>query len=275
MAKVFSQDIPCSQYDYYKGILTPSYNHRLCKRGDIVKKPCRYSEKQQTSPAQREVRDAFKDSCNCWHLQKEENDWTPPDPGPRPYSYWRNLALKSRLYPYQYYMHRTISLFYKELTVPWCVLGAVGDASIANIYPDENMGELSFLWAESYYFGEVYRFLISRGPEDQGKPYLNIYCLGRWFAYPEAGWLQAWSTVPDSFDEMTVTWNNAPSQDALLDSKQLPHLNQYYKFSVGAANSILFRLIEEYNPYVEDIGACTFASREHSISGYRPYFSTD
>ncbi|GAH54042.1 unnamed protein product, partial [marine sediment metagenome] len=259
MAKVIGQDIPSKFYDQYTSILTPAHDNKITPYRKVIKAPCRFSPRQQTSALQLKVRLAFKDSAACWHNQKGEDDWVPYQNGFRPYLWWLSQALAARRYPYQHYMHSTIGLFYRDRPVPWCVELEEGDSTICNYDPDDNYGDLHFLYAESLYYGEVCRFLMFRGPGDSGKPYLNIYCVGRWFGYPEANRLQAWSTDPDEFEEMEVTWNNQPSMVSLLDQQILEYGSMFYKFNVGAANSILFKIIEEYNPYVEDIGAVTFA----------------
>jgi len=275
MAKVIGQDIPCKHYDRYTSFLTPSHDHVLSKYKKVIKAYCRSTPRLKTSLAQLKVREAFKDSAKCWHDNKSENGWIPYQDGFRPYWYWKEGGIHYRLYPYQYFMHRTISPFYRSMHIPWCVNFDLQDTFISSAFPDGNFCRDMFLIARFDYGGVMCRFHIKRGVRDQEKEYLNIYC-SEFISTPKGNTrLYVFSSWPYEWDEWKITYENQPQEYASLANLSFKGTG-WYKFPVPlACQNVILRLWPEEYKYWDYFILGVFNSEEYPDFNQRPYFSYD
>lgn len=273
MAIVFSQDIPSSQYDYYKGVLSPAYNNTLVGKGDVVKKPYRKKKRKAPSAAQLKVREAFRDSCDCWWKQKEEGISIPPEWGPRPLWWWYQHAVMRRMMVFHYFQHRTISPFYNDETIPWCEYGPKRDVHVDSALPSTNFGKWETIQAQVIYQRRWKRFFIMKDPDEYFEHDLNLYCtvLGKGgdFATPI---LSCYSIKRNVIGEMTMTWQNQPTMYEELTYHAVTStgwhvLNtgiDWIAFGFKIKNE---ETLPDYNKY-----DCRFASMNHPEEGKRPFW---
>jgi hypothetical protein len=273
MAKVIGQDIPCRYYDRYTSFLTPSYDHTLSKYKKVVKPFCRGSPRLKTSLAQLRVRQAFRDSAECWHENKGEDGWVPYDDGYRPYWYWRNGGINTRLYPYQYFMHRTISPMYRNQDIPWCENVDLLDTYISEAFPDDNFCRELSLIARFDYYGFGCRIHIHRGVEDAQKEFLNVFCF-EGYVKPK-GEVHLLCASSDSFEwgERLITYNNQPQEIQITDSPLFLG-PRWYKLHVGPVpQSFILRLWPYEYEYWDYFCIAMFRSDEWPVLEEKPYFS--
>lgn len=273
MAKVFSQDIPSNLYDHYKGILTPGYSMPTGGAGDTVRKPPRGKPKRPPSPAQLAVREAFRDSCDCWWKQKEEGIAIPPEIGPRPLWWWYEKAMMRRMMVFHYFQHRTISPMYHEESIPWCEYGPKRDVHVNQAFPDMNFGKWETIRASKIYGYDICRFFIMKGPDEYFEHDLNLYCTivgtGGDYRTPT---LSCHALKRNVIGEMTITYNNQPTMYEELTYHTIGstgwwHFNtgiDWYAFGFKLKNE------DDLNPNRKyDV---RFASMNHPIPAYRPWW---
>ncbi|MBA7496966.1 hypothetical protein ES702_07575 [subsurface metagenome] len=273
MARVIGQDIPNEFYDRYRAVLTPAHTIKSGNYDDYVREKKDPRKKKPPSVLQLKLRKAFKDSCDCWWIQKMVTEWEMWDPGPRPYWWWMIEGWPKNLYPFQSFMSSTISPYYNDCWIPWCIMDSVEDTFIDIYDPDLNLcREMEFSTWQMY--GPCLRRIhIKRGVMDQWKGYLNVFCFHLTKFVPGNYWLLCSDTHDFDWDEWKITANNQPQEYEVMDNLLIKGTG-WYKFKVQEDRpNFIIRVHNYYFKYWEYACRVRFRSREHPVPEEQPFFS--
>lgn len=273
MAKVIGQDIPNQYYDQYRAVLTPAHDNKTMEGGSQVRDKQVKIPSKPPSVAQLMVRKAFKDSCDCWWLQKMATEYYPGEGLPRPYWWWKWEGEGKGMYPFHAFMSSTIHPYYRHLMIPWCPSDRIQDTYIWTDEPDENFCREPNLITWQQYGPCIMRFHVKRGPDDLWKGYLNLflYALTKMVA---GDYQLLCSDTPDfEWDEWKITANNQPQEYDAMDL--LPVTTEgWYKFKVQEDKlNFIIRVQNQYFQYWNYACRCIFRSMEHPIPEEQPFFS--
>jgi len=151
------------------------------------------------------------------------------------------------------------------------------DAQVAEGYPDSNFGDRTYVFTgndlESVYKNERGFFKFNLPPIPDSTSILSAryhnYC---WRMYGAAGEnVQARAVEDDYWGEYTITWNDQPSYEEVLDTKSVPSVNSWYSWDItsfiqeqlaGDRVASLCMRAENENQYFPHAFAYGFESKE-------------
>jgi len=277
MAKVDTQTIPSEDRKNYEGVLQPAttifekdyvrgrYPWRIPKMQDGGASP---------SPAQQEVRKAFKKCVDCFNVQPYSGGATPPDLGPRNRSWWYAAAAGSGLWYYDYFIQQTWAPFYEDTPPDWCKVFGGGDSYVKSDYPDDNEGGREFLslYVNSSSGHPKWRVYIKNRYPGQTE-HLALYFYYIYQAGAGDYVVEVWGVDDDTWEEGSITWNNAPAPVQLLDSAPVAE-GAWSTFYIGDYASVCLKInpehLPEHSPY--NIYNAIARSKDYPDPASRPYF---
>jgi len=277
MARVVSQSIPSEYEKMYKEIARPA-TEMIPGSGLFYTQgryPFKMSGKKPVygyngTPAQNEVRDVFKQCCECFGKQPKTGGYLPPDIGPRARTWWFGSAIGSGLWYYNYFMKASLNLGLAGFRPDWCKQPPIGDTYDRQDFPNVNYHTESYLFA----YGAIcpHRYVYIRPPEQKA----SVFHI-KVFSRSSMGWLFTgiliWR-INEVWDETTETWNTRPGlvgpiytlpKDLCQPGMwiNIPVSNIEYGIAIGT----------NFNEPQGNLMQYAFYSSQYSYQGYRPFWT--
>lgn len=271
MAIVVDQNIPSEYYVQYNNILTASYTVPTVPGKGVVQSNGGPRIGGAPSAAQLKVRQAFKDSCACWWKQKNEGTSWPPDVGPRDIVWWSLESQYWEMMIFHYYMYLSISPFYNDEEVDWCIYGPKRDTHIFDNLPDDNFWNWEETRIAKYHDDWRARMFIMKEESEYDYTYLHLYVTDHMAGNATHNSIIAvWDIRQNFFQEKRVTWNNQPYWYDMLTYQTITSDGWIDIYTGKDWHAFGIMLFNESELPVENIYDVTFASMQYPIEGLRP-----